>query len=253
MHRLRALIFDVDGTLADTEGRGHLIAFNRAFTELGLPWAWKPDEYTELLKIGGGKERLHHYIAQQQSDLAPEERGELVKRIHALKTQRYKEIVATGGIPLRNGVRRLLKEARASGIPLAIATTSSQEAVAALLERTLEGDAMSWFQCVAAGDIVVHKKPAPDIYRVVLARLKIDPKSAVVFEDSEAGVQSAAAASLPVVATPSEFTRHHDFSGAVAVLDHLGDPDKPCRQFSGCVDLQPMVTLGGLARLLESL
>jgi HAD superfamily hydrolase (TIGR01509 family) len=253
MNALQALIFDVDGTIAETELDGHLTAFNHAFEKLGLPVIWGVEEYAELLRVGGGKERLAHYLDNHPlHDLrdVPEDRQELIARIHHLKTQHYRRIVDSGKLPLRTGVKRLIAEAEEAGVRIAIATTSSQEAVSALLSNTFGADFRRHFHCIAAGDVVARKKPAPDIYRYVLQQLRVDADSAVAIEDSEPGLRAALQAGLTTVVTPSGFTRDQDFSGAAAVVDQLGDPGTECRQDSGCVELVPMVTLDNLDQLL---
>lgn len=227
---LKALIFDVDGTLADTERDGHRPAFNRAFADAGLDWHWDPPLYGELLRVTGGKERMRHYVAQYRPDYRPPaDFPALIARLHAAKTAHYTAMLAEGGIPLRPGVRRLLHEARAQGVVLAIATTTTPANVYALLEHTLGPRATHWFAVIGAGEVVAEKKPAPDIYRYVLERLEISAADCVALEDSENGLRSALAAGVKTVITVTDYTRDHDFSGACLVLDHLGDPGVPCR------------------------
>ncbi len=225
MPRLTALVFDVDGTLADTE-RAHLEAFNEAFARAGLPWRWSVPLYTELLAVTGGKERIRHYI----------------DRLHREKTRVYVDISERGGLGLRPGVARLLREAKAAGLRLAIATTTTPANVTALLECALGRGSSRMFDCIGAGDVVPRKKPAPDIYLHVLAALGVGPGECLAFEDSEGGLRAARAAGLPTLVTVNDFTRHHDFSGAALVLDHLGEPDQPFTVLAGeaegpCVDV----------------
>ncbi|WP_291380399.1 HAD-IA family hydrolase [Demequina sp.] len=219
---LEALVFDVDGTLAETERDGHRVAFNRAFSKVGLPWFWGAELYDAMLPIAGGKERMHHYANTYQPLTASDPNfAQLVTRTHALKTEFYLERVATGGIPLRPGVAALIKEARERGLRLAIATTTAPENAAALLTSTLGDDAMAWFEVVGAGDIVPHKKPSPDIYQWVLDRLSIGPAQALACEDSAIGLAAATAADIPTIVTPSNHARGHHFDGAAAVMDSL--------------------------------
>lgn len=228
---LRALIFDVDGTLADTERDGHRLAFNRAFAEAGLDWTWEPPLYGELLAVTGGKERIRHYLERHRPDELARlhELDSLIPRLHAAKTRHYTALVAEGGIPFRYGVRRLLEEARASGLRLAIATTTTPANVSALLGAQLGVEAERWFDVIGAGDVVRDKKPAPDIYYYVLERLGLPAAACLAFEDSENGLRAATGAGLKTVITPTDYSRDHDFRDALVVLDHLGERGRPCR------------------------
>jgi HAD superfamily hydrolase (TIGR01509 family) len=216
---LQALLFDVDGTLADTERDGHRVAFNRAFREAGLPWEWDVAAYGDLLSVTGGKERIRHFL-----DLRPELPqldDPAIAELHAAKTRYYVELVARGQVPLRDGVGRLISEARSAGLALGIATTTSPANVTALLDATLGPDAAEWFAVIAAGDVVPAKKPAPDVYTYALDRLRLPPANVLAFEDSENGLRAARDAGLNVVVTVNDYTRGQDFSGAIAVLEHL--------------------------------
>lgn len=224
---LRALIWDVDGTLAETERDGHRVAFNRAFAESGLPWQWDEATYGELLAVAGGKERLLRWW--RRVDPAGAESPDTAARIaalHALKTRHYESLVASGALALRPGVARLLHEARAAGLLLAVATTTQPGNVTALLQHALGADAPQWFSCIAAGDLVPHKKPAPDVYRHVCQALGLAPHEALAIEDSAIGVAAARGAGVPVIAVRSVYFRDDDLSGAVAVLDDLDDVDE---------------------------
>ena len=169
---LQALLFDVDGTLADTERDGHRPAFNQAFADAGLDWHWDAALYGKLLAVTGGKERMKYYIDRFRPDYRkPDNFDELVAGLHQAKTRHYSALAAKGGIPMRPGVRRLLAEARAAGLRLAIATTTTPENVTVLLEHSLGPGTPDWFEVIAAGDIVPAKKPAPDIYHYALVML----------------------------------------------------------------------------------
>lgn len=224
---LEALLFDVDGTLADTERDGHRVAFNRAFAEAGLDWHWSVPLYGELLAVTGGKERIRRYLDAHRPDVRlPADADGYIATLHAAKTRHYTEMLAEGAIPLRPGVERLLREARDAGLRLGIATTTTPENVTGLITHALGEAALDWFEVIAAGDVVPAKKPAPDIYVHALERLGLPPAAALAVEDSELGLQSARAAGLVTVVTVNEYTRDHDFTGAAAVLDDLGEPGR---------------------------
>jgi beta-phosphoglucomutase-like phosphatase (HAD superfamily) len=219
---LQALIIDVDGTLADTERDGHRIAFNAAFAEAGIDWMWDVPLYGELLAVTGGKERIRYYVERHRPELAGREGfAQLVKALHAAKTAHYVRLVAEGGLPLRPGVEALIKAARAEGVRLAIATTTTPENVSALLCATLGPDAESWFEVIGAGDIVPAKKPAPDIYQWVLAQMNLPASACIALEDSANGLRSSRGAGIPTLVTETDYTRHDDFLGALAVLPDL--------------------------------
>jgi HAD superfamily hydrolase (TIGR01509 family) len=218
----QAIIFDVDGTLAETERDGHRPAFNQAFAEAGLDWHWDAEQYGRLLAVTGGKERIRHYAERHAPQLAERpEFSALVQRLHAAKTRHYVEIVDSGALPLRPGVSELIATARRYGIRLAIATTTSPENVDALLRASLAPAAVNWFEVIGAGDIVPAKKPAPDIYLWVLERLGLPAAACIAIEDSENGLVAARAAGLPTVVTVGEYSRGQEFTGATLIVDHL--------------------------------
>ena len=220
---LQALIFDVDGTLAETERDGHRLAFNAAFKEAGLPWHWDVALYGELLAVTGGKERMTHFARQHAPELAARpDFANLVRKLHALKTDFYVQLVHAGRLPLRPGIGALLRAARAAGLRLAIATTTSPENVSALLRASLAPDAERWFEVIGAGDAVSAKKPVPDIYLWVLDRLGLPAAACLAIEDSVNGLRAARAAGLPTLVTEAQYTRDEDFLGALSILPDLG-------------------------------
>jgi HAD superfamily hydrolase (TIGR01509 family) len=262
VRQLRALIFDVDGTLAETERDGHRRAFNAAFEELSLPWHWEAESYGPLLEITGGKERLRHY-ARRHGFEPGGELDALIARLHRAKTRHFLAFLSGGGVGLRPGVARLLREARASRLRLAIATTTTPDNVTMLLDCTLGAGASRLFEVVGAGDVVAAKKPAPDIYQWVLQRMELAPEHCIAIEDSAAGLRSASAAGLATLVTHNHYTQQHDFGGALAVLDGLGEPDRPAPgrvgeiPWRGVVDVDQIETwartarVGGQRRLTE--
>lgn len=234
MSSLMALIFDVDGTLADTERDGHRPAFNRAFTDAGLDWHWDEALYGKLLAITGGKERMRHYLETYRPDIdSASVTDSQIADLHAAKTRHYTNMLADAAVPLRTGVRRLLDEARAAGIRLAIATTTTPANVEALLASTLGPESLQWFDVIAAGDIVPAKKPAPDIYVYALKELGLTADQCIAFEDSDNGVRAATGAGLRTIVTVNDYTQEHDFTGATLVLDHLGEPGEPVCVLAG--------------------
>jgi HAD superfamily hydrolase (TIGR01509 family) len=234
MSTLKALLFDVDGTLADTERDGHRVAFNRAFTEAGLDWEWSEELYGKLLAVTGGKERIRYYLDNFNTAFEhPDDLNEFIAGLHQAKTRHYVQMLSEGMIPLRPGVKRLIDEARAAGMRLAVATTTTPENVSALLENALAPDAMSWFEVIAAGDIVPAKKPAPDIYRYAMEEMGLTPAECIAFEDSHNGIRSSGGADLTTIIAVNGYTRDEDFSGAAIVLDHWGEPDMPFTVLNG--------------------
>lgn len=218
-----ALIFDVDGTLAETEEL-HRQAFNDTFAEQRLGWHWTRDDYCRLLRTTGGKER----IARHMREIGAEPETVDIPALHHAKTARYTDLVASGGLTLRPGIADLIHTARQASMTLAIATTTSRPNVNALLQATLGVAPETLFAAIACGDEVAAKKPAPDVYLLALERLGMGPKTALAFEDSANGLQSALAAGLDCIVTPSAYTQAEDFTGAAEVV-----PDVTCATIPG--------------------
>jgi len=220
---IKAIIFDVDGTLADTED-GHRRSFNKAFTENGLAWNWDVPLYDKLLKVTGGKERIKYFVSDFLTGYTkPDNFDDFVKHLHKVKTAHYTAMLREGLIPLRPGIKQLIHDARTAGITLAIATTTTAENVSALLEVGLGKDWESYFAANGCGDIVPHKKPAPDIYFWVLEKLKLAPEECIALEDSSNGLRSALAAGIKTYVTTNPYTHWHDFDGAAGIFDDLSD------------------------------
>jgi len=233
MSILKSLIFDVDGTLSDTERDGHRVAFNQAFKDEGLDWHWDIDIYGELLEVTGGKERIRHFIENYQPAFdIPPDLDSFILNLHKIKTRHFVTLLKSGAIPLRPGVERLLNEARAEGLRLAIATTTTPENITALLTATLGESSIGWFDVIAAGDVVAHKKPAPDIYLYALQHMGLNAADCIAFEDSENGLLSSLGAGLKTIVTTNAYTRQQNFDGAIVVLEQLGEPGSET-----CVDV----------------
>ena len=248
MNQLQGLIFDVDGTLANTERDGHRVAFNQAFAEAGLDWNWSVDFYAELLTVSGGKERIKYYLQQYLPKFKPsKDLTDFVADLHQLKTNQYLELLRSGAIKLRPGAKRLIEEAKTQGIAMAIATTTSLPNVIALLEKYLDLD---WFEVIAAGDIVPAKKPAPDIYYYAIDKMKLSAENFIVLEDSDNGLEAATAAGLKTVVTLNNYTQKQDFSQAVLVISDLGEPEQPCQVLQGELE-KDYLDLAGLRSILN--
>ena len=251
------LIFDCDGVLSDTERHGHLPAFNQTFAEFGLPVRWSEAEYGEKLRIGGGKERMASLLTSAFIEAAglprdPAALGREVARWHERKTELYRQRVLAGELPPRPGVRRLIDEALAAGWQLAVASTSAEASVRAVLEVAAGSINAQRFSAVLAGDIVRRKKPAPDIYALALERLGASSASAIVIEDSKNGLDAARALGLTTIITVNGYTEHEDFSEAALVLDQLGEPGSPLRVLANRSPARPAGELG-VADLLACL
>ncbi|MFO7905624.1 MAG: HAD-IA family hydrolase [Planctomycetota bacterium] len=233
MSQIKALIFDQDGVIVDTERDGHRVAFNRTFAEFGFDVEWGVEEYHELLQVGGGKERMMHYWQAKGfgAEIDPEEVPELIRRLHRRKTDVFVELIESGALPLRPGVHRIMKEAEDLGLTLGVCTTSNQRAAQAIAHGLL-GDIPLEF--VLAGDVVEAKKPDPAIYLLALEKSGLQADQCVVFEDSHLGAVAAKAAGMHVVATTNAYTEDEDLSMADVVVDCLGEVHGPrARQRAG--------------------
>lgn len=236
---MKALIFDCDGVLADTERDGHRVAFNRAFSQHGTGLDWNVERYGELLEVAGGKERLRRFFDRTAWPAgAGDDHETYLNRLHADKTRHYQALVADGALPLRPGIKRVVDEAMAAGMKLAVCSTASQASVLSVLDQ-LGAKRKAGFAEVLADDVVHHKKPAPDIYLLALQRLGVAARECVVIEDSAIGMRAALGAGLHCVVTTSTYTAREDFSGARRVVQDLGDPPGACITLK---DLQALCT-----------
>ena len=220
---LQALIFDCDGVLVDTERDGHRVAFNRAFAQKGLNVEWNVSLYGTLLKVAGGKERMRHYFDTTAWPTDVTDRDAFIKEMHRLKTDCFMHMIESGQLPLRPGVTRLVDEASAAPITLAVCSTSNERAVNLVVERLLGSQRRSHFSTILAGDVVSQKKPDPEIYTLAAQQLNLDPSRCVVVEDSRNGFLAAQAAGMHCIVTTNGYTEHEDFSQADLVVSELGD------------------------------
>jgi HAD superfamily hydrolase (TIGR01509 family) len=220
---LSAVLWDVDGTLAETERYGHLAAFNQAFSALKVPWRWSDARYGELLAVAGGQERLLHDMqSQPHAPAVGQERQALAERIHGLKNTLYASIVARGGLPLRDGVRELLQDCAHAAVRSGIVTTTSRANVEALLSTHLGRDWKSGFAAVICAEEAPKKKPNPQAYLLALEALRLQPGETVAMEDAPAGVTAAQAAGIPVIVTRSHYFNSSPVTGALAAGPSLG-------------------------------
>ncbi len=232
---LKALIFDVDGTLIDSERHGHRIAYNRAFSESGLNWNWGEETYSQLVKVCGARERLRQFLGSTAVDglsWIADDPEAFIEDLYQKKTRHFVSIAETGALSPRPGISRLLHEARQKGLILAIASSSDETNVRTLLRHAFAENIESWFQYIGAGDTAVQKKPDPEIYRTVLQKLGISPNQCLAFEDSGPGLNAASAAGIPTIVTWNEYSRNDCFQGAALVVEHLeGDRNPATTRF----------------------
>lgn len=217
---IQALFFDCDGVLVDTERDGHRVAFNRAFKKLGIDLEWSVERYGELLTTGGGKERMRRHFDEKGWPVAPDRQDAMIASLHRVKTDFFMGLIEDGRMALRDGVARLIDEALASNIRIAVCSTSNERAVSAIVQIML-GEARAKQITIFAGDAVARKKPAPDVYLLAAETLNVSPSRCVVIEDSHIGLAAAKAAGMWCVVTRSTYTVDEDFSAADIVVDHL--------------------------------
>ena len=253
---LRALLFDLDGTLAETESHGHRPAYNDAFRELGLPFRWSERLYKRLLERPSGKDRLHHYLRRYEPELGAhteavaESEEAWVDHVHALKSQHFHRRLERGEVPLRPGVARLLVEASDAGLRLAVVSNASTRSIKPFLQHGLGKTLAARISLVVGGEFGLARKPAPDLYRHALHKLKLAPYECIAIEDSAIGLTAARAAGVPTVITLNAETLSQDFMGASLVLDHLGEPSQPAATLRGHMD-EPCLTLKTLRRIAQ--
>lgn len=249
MRALKAILFDMDGTLADTE-EIHRQAFNQSFSEWGFDWQWSRAEYHDLLAISGGRERIRQYLQRRRAATGDAALRDLAGSVHRRKSVIYRELLSRAGLSLRPGVVRLINEAIGAGIRLGIATSSSRRNVQTLLASTLGAEAISLFQAVVTCDVVEEKKPSPAVYQVALAQLDLAAPDCIAIEDTRNGNLAALGAGLTTIITTHQFTTDNDFSGAALVLDQLGEPGRPFRVVAGDANASGYVDIALLREIV---
>jgi len=222
MSPIKAVFFDQDGVIIDTERDGHRVSFNMTFKEYGFTDEWSVEYYHELLQIAGGKERMkHHWKTKGFSrKMTEEEIDKLIPEMHKRKTALFVELIETGKLPLRPGIHRFMQEAMEAGLKIAVCTTSNEQAARAITEKILKD---IQFELVLAGDVVKKKKPDPEIYNLALSRLGLKPEEVFVVEDSKNGVVAAKAAGMKTVVTTNGYTEKEDVSAGDVIVTCLGD------------------------------
>ena len=252
MSKIKAVFFDQDGVIIDTERDGHRVSFNMTFKEFGFSDAWSVEYYHELLQIAGGKERMKHHAHTKgfSKPIKPEELDELVKAMHKRKTALFVELIETGKLPLRPGIHRFMKEAMAAGLKIAVCTTSNEQAAKAITGKILSDIK---FELVLAGDVVEKKKPDPEIYNLALSKLGLKPDEVMVVEDSKNGVKASKAAGIQTIVTTNHYTEKEDVEAGDIIVTCLGDPDGEKAQmrkgglanFDGVVHVKDVAALFG--------
>ncbi len=234
---LEAVIFDVDGTLAETERHGHRVAFNKALEQKGFPDRWSDEMYRDLVKTTGGVRRLTHYFVDYKG-WDPEEASRLAAELHKVKTKLFVEVVHAGEVPARVGVLRFIKELQDGGIRVAVATTGTASWVHPLLEHLRREGRLAEFETIITGDLVENLKPAPDAFVLAFEKLGLAPEQAVIVEDSRNGVRAAMAAGSPCLAVRGEYAKVSELEGADLVVDEFGEPERPLNVLHNPWDIQ---------------
>jgi len=252
MSKIKAVFFDQDGVIIDTERDGHRVSFNMTFKEFGFTDEWSVEYYHELLQIAGGKERMKHHWKTKgfSKPLTEEEIDLLVKDMHKRKTALFVELIETGKLPLRPGIHRFMKEAMEAGLKIGICTTSNEQAAKAITEKILTDIK---FEIVLAGDVVEKKKPDPEIYNLALSKLGLSPDEVFVVEDSKNGVKAAKASGANVIVTTNHYTEKEDVEAGDVIVSCLGDPDGEkaamrkgdLKGFDGVVHVKQLMELFG--------
>lgn len=237
MSELKAIFFDMDGTIIDTEKDGHRVAFNEAFKQVGINAEWNVLQYHKLLQIAGGKERMKHYFQGEGKNFLPAEKSldDFVQQLHLLKTEIFVSLIESGKLPLRPGIKRIMKEANELGIVIGICTTSNEKAVNTIVKSLLNDVKID---LILAGDIVTKKKPDPEIYLLALKKTGFSPKEVLVVEDSENGLIAGKDAGIKVLVTVNEYTKNENLSRADAVVTSFGDETMPAEVLTGKLELR---------------
>ena len=250
----RALIFDVDGTVADTERDGHRVAYNGAFERMGLTIRWDEHTYGNYLKVAGGKERLRYLVTQPDFERNIEDVDNFVEALYREKVRIYMDILESGHLPVRSGIIRLIEEAHRQGIRLGIASSSNEKAVTALIKHLFGDRLYSWFDVILAGDVVSRKKPDPEIYNLVKEKMNLNGEDCCVVEDNHNGYLASRNAGMKTVITTNEYTENEDFASAELVVNELGDPGCAPVKIAQCImDLgnPSYITIDHIAQLYD--
>ena len=236
MQQLKAIFFDMDGTIIDTEKDGHRVAFNEAFARLGINAEWDVSKYHQLLQIAGGKERMKFFFQGEGKEFLPAEKSidDFVQQLHLLKTEIFVSLIESSKLPLRPGIKRLMQEANEKGILIGICTTSNEKAVKAIVNSLLSEIKIDF---ILAGDIVTNKKPDPEIYLLALQKTGLTGDEVVVVEDSENGLIAGKSAGIKVLVTVNEYTKNENTTGAEAVITSLGDENEKANVLAGDLKL----------------